>query len=104
MAYTLLDDRFGAHVCMMQAASAGEMDRAARLCTVFTHFCDYNIGMLGSTSQTVTSRRLQPWLMPGPAATDLLLREFICLQALHFELGPVDHGRNSVYLLGPGHK
>lgn len=40
----------------MQAASAGDLDRAARLCTVFAHFCDYNIGMLGSISQTVTSK------------------------------------------------
>ena len=44
---------------VMQAASAGDVDRAARLCTVFTHFCDYNIGLLGSTSQMVTSRLLQ---------------------------------------------
>ena len=42
----------------MQAASAGEMDRAARLCTVFNQFCDYNINLVGSTSQMVIFKAL----------------------------------------------
>lgn len=48
---------YWAHVHMLvhslQAAAAGDVDRAERLCTVFTHFCDFNMGLLGSASQTV---------------------------------------------------
>lgn len=42
----------------LQAAAAGEMDRAARLCTVFNQFCNYNINLVGSTSQMVMSTTL----------------------------------------------
>lgn len=40
----------------VQAAGAGNMDRAERLCTVFTHFCDFNMGMLGASTHTVPVR------------------------------------------------
>ncbi len=39
-------------VCL-QAAVLGDMDRAERLCMVFTQFCDYNVSTLGAPSGLV---------------------------------------------------
>jgi len=38
----------------VQAAASRDMDRAERLCMVFTQFCDYNVSTLGLPSDLVT--------------------------------------------------
>ena len=38
----------------VQAAISRDMDRAERLCMVFTQFCDYNVSTLGSPSDLVS--------------------------------------------------
>ncbi len=38
----------------VQAATSRDMDRAERLCMVFTQFCDYNLSTLGSPSDLVS--------------------------------------------------
>lgn len=39
---------------LVQAATSRDMDRAERLCMVFTQFCDYNVSTLGSPSDLVS--------------------------------------------------
>ncbi len=38
----------------VQAATSRDMDRAERLCMVFTQFCDYNVSTLGLPSDLVS--------------------------------------------------
>ncbi|DBA67383.1 TPA: hypothetical protein ACH3X2_001674 [Trebouxia sp. C0005] len=51
-----------------QAATSRDMDRAERLCMVFTQFCDYNVSTLGSPSDLGNKLRnglLQAALIPA---------------------------------------
>ncbi|KAL3139646.1 Nuclear import receptor [Trebouxia sp. C0009 RCD-2024] len=69
----------------VQAASAGDMDRAERLCTVFTHFCDFNMGLLGSSSQvgkTLRSALMQAALIPAPPDNEPTSGEAVAVGAL----------------------
>ncbi|KAL0028373.1 hypothetical protein WJX77_002612 [Trebouxia sp. C0004] len=94
-----------------QAATSRDMDRAERLCMVFTQFCDYNVSTLGSPSDLGNKLRnglLQAALIPayldaeptsgapvavGPLATCQYLAEHLQTPLKHNSgdmLGPQD--------------
>ena len=47
--------RAAVQMCVyVQASSMSDMNKAERLCMVFTQFCDYNVSTLGSPSEMVS--------------------------------------------------
>lgn len=67
----------------VQAAASRDMDRAERLCMVFTQFCDYNVSILSSPSDLVSGA------MPSTVAQVLpgcILRYAVC-RATSSEMG-----------------
>ncbi|KAL0040657.1 hypothetical protein WJX79_000805 [Trebouxia sp. C0005] len=64
----LMDVMLQIPLAATQAATSRDMDRAERLCMVFTQFCDYNVSTLGSPSDLGNKLRnglLQAALIPA---------------------------------------